>query len=1183
MKKILCFILAISMLFSVIIFAAPAEQAGTKVFADFTKAKSAGDAFSMVESVFSAGPYSSLSLAEMNLSGGAVQFMWPSFAQIVTTEEYAKYNMSMDISVNAGQWCGVGLRGDKEMTLIPNYGDIAIGQGNDNGANIDGSTKGIMLMLHGNGTDVAEQFVVCFRTNDSNVVEYAPIETDVFANGYVNFAVEDSGNLIVVKANNGILAKIQIDTTKKNDKGNYYSVKVLNAIGKVIKQFDNKEVNIPERGVAGIYTRACNSSFQTLSFENLGGDIAQVINYKEQSAFQIFSYDKADVVNNVALKRAPVTKGYGWKAIDAGQIGLMKLNFDRGAHYIKFVSNNENNNMLSADYEVRVDNPDGAVIASGTVPGGLGMEFYAKTNIPEGVHDVYIKFKKVRDKQDRYPVLYSVEFFKEKPYGFYEIPTNTTAPVPRDTYQDTWTSIDDLKRQMPMAGVDSSVPELDKNRVVGMFYYICHDAMRPAIYDMVEMINAAWPNKPDYASLKCDIYGGRSQFGYYVVSDEWIVRKHAQMLVDAGVDVIFFDTTNQVIYENTILTLFKTYEKIRSEGGKTPQIAFMGPDGDIANVHVQCLYNLLYKDGRYKDLWFMWEGKPLILTNFDYVTDPAVKTFFTFRKCWAWQTDTYRWTWLPRDGMYGYTTDKSVVESATVNAAEHPSTNMGKSMSAPGGEPSYSKPYGLDLMENGTSGLGKYYQKQWDLALRNNPKVLFITQWNEYNAGYYTGAENPVAVNQPGTFIDVATPEFSRDLEPIDGYFHDNYYYQTAQNIRHYKGARKTFAASAPAAINVNGDFSQWDNVGPEFRDDINDTAHRDWRGGAADLWYTNKSGRNDIELAKVARDSDNVYFYVATRGPITKPENDPNWMVLYINADGDLNTGWNGYDYVVRPGIGELQEFTDGYESKKVGNVTFKVSGRELMLKIAKKDLFIQGTMSIDFKWADNSITTDDVYDFMDQGDVAPNSRFNYHYTEDNANTEKQVLDGYKFDRNNLSMELASPKTRESVILQLDTKAAAADNKISVLDVAPASINGRTLVPVRFISESFGANVNWDQATKTVTIVAGEFYKTTVIMQIDNPIMTVDGKAVNLDTVPQIVNGRTLIPLRAATEAIGKKVYWNDAYKIIVIAGEGFDFDSAEVAKKLYWGSGEYVKIGGIEKDTELLNYLNKIFSAYK
>lgn len=93
--------------------------------------------------------------------------------------------------------------------------------------------------------------------------------------------------------------------------------------------------------------------------------------------------------------------------------------------------------------------------------------------------------------------------------------------------------------------------------------------------------------------------------------------------------------------------------------------------------------------------------------------------------------------------------------------------------------------------------------------------------------------------------------------------------------------------------------------------------------------------------------------------------------------------------------------------------------------------------------------------------------------------------------------------------------------------DVPPTNIDGRVLVPVRVIFEAIGATVLWNATDKTVTSTMGN---TIVVMTIDSPIMTVNGKKIKLDVPPKIIDGRTLVPARASTEAFGAEVFW-DAY----------------------------------------------------
>lgn len=100
--------------------------------------------------------------------------------------------------------------------------------------------------------------------------------------------------------------------------------------------------------------------------------------------------------------------------------------------------------------------------------------------------------------------------------------------------------------------------------------------------------------------------------------------------------------------------------------------------------------------------------------------------------------------------------------------------------------------------------------------------------------------------------------------------------------------------------------------------------------------------------------------------------------------------------------------------------------------------------------------------------------------------------------------------------------------------DVPPQVINGRTIVPVRTIFENLGAKVDWNNDTQTITSTKGT---TTVVMQIDNYTMKVNGSNIAMDTPPQIVDGRTLVPVRAVAEAFGNRVMWDDETSTVIIS----------------------------------------------
>ncbi len=99
-------------------------------------------------------------------------------------------------------------------------------------------------------------------------------------------------------------------------------------------------------------------------------------------------------------------------------------------------------------------------------------------------------------------------------------------------------------------------------------------------------------------------------------------------------------------------------------------------------------------------------------------------------------------------------------------------------------------------------------------------------------------------------------------------------------------------------------------------------------------------------------------------------------------------------------------------------------------------------------------------------------------------------------------------------------------NTKYLTFDQSPTIINGRTMVPLRKIFEEIGATVVWNEADQS--IVANKD-NTTIKMQINNKIMTINEKQVELDVTPQIIGGRTLVPVRAISEAFDIVVDWNN------------------------------------------------------
>lgn len=105
---------------------------------------------------------------------------------------------------------------------------------------------------------------------------------------------------------------------------------------------------------------------------------------------------------------------------------------------------------------------------------------------------------------------------------------------------------------------------------------------------------------------------------------------------------------------------------------------------------------------------------------------------------------------------------------------------------------------------------------------------------------------------------------------------------------------------------------------------------------------------------------------------------------------------------------------------------------------------------------------------------------------------------------------------------------------RVSFPDQRPfIDANSCTLVPIRFIAENMGANVGWNEGDQTVTIsLDGK----TILLTIGEQRALVDSNWISFDTSAVIVNGRTMVPLRFISEALGASVQWEGSSRTVFI-----------------------------------------------
>jgi hypothetical protein len=328
------------------------------------------------------------------------------------------------------------------------------------------------------------------------------------------------------------------------------------------------------------------------------------------------------------------------------------------------------------------------------------------------------------------------------------------APTPtplRDLFADTWVGTDALGRTMPTQN-EVGPAKTDHRRVVGIFYVTWHsdplgDLPGPYGADVTQILardpSARFDAKhplwkwPSY-------HWAEPELGYFLSRDEYVIRKDMAMLSAAGVDVLVMDVTNAVCYWDEWDTVFSVMQKMAKEGTAVPRFCFWAFNGPVITV-VQDLYDRIYAVRKYEDLWFHWDGKPLLLyndnpaldangggfTNPNRHHDPLakadpkhprfgdpdvaepvyrdytkeVKAFFTLRGMWwgyhQWGGKRYvgtedRWSFgldlgdpnvqklKPEERI---ATHRGRQEQAAVTPAQHASSGIGKSWTVADGEP----------------------------------------------------------------------------------------------------------------------------------------------------------------------------------------------------------------------------------------------------------------------------------------------------------------------------------------------------------------------------------------------------------------------------------------------------------------------------------------------------------------
>ena len=753
----------------------------------------------------------------------------------------------------------------------------------------------------------------------------------------------------------------------------------------------------------------------TLRIEDFGTTV--YIYYNGLAFIRINLSDKAGNIytsGTVFNSDMQITGTFSAREVEAiGKVAIAQRDATLRLFGVAMQFNNLKNQTISFDPIGKKQSTDTPFLLTGTATSGLPVEFRIVSGPASidgnlvtlnGVPGMVV-FAAIQPGDSEY---FPAEEVKQT--VFLESPTASPETVQLKAYGDSWVATDALGRILP--GYDEC-GDYRKDKYVGMFYWLWHANGR--LKSPIKTYQQLMLENPESPAFEfTDSYWGEPEDGFYHPSDPWSTRRNLQMLANAGVDFVFFDFTNGDQGDKSLESFMTVAMDMYNKGIPVPKISFFMNEN--YNLAMPSVMNKIYSHPEYDPLLFKWHGKPLLMadtvkcaTQWADINDKGIKDHFTWRKTWAF--DANQWNFLdtyPQD----YASFEGKPEQMPVSKALGAPTFTGGQ-----GASMHNKknpPYDI-YWESEQSGFGFAFEEQWSRAHQIDPSIVCVTGWNELIAGaWISDAKNPVpfmlknwddpswrCANQASCpnkdangkhlphgwyVVDEFNREFNRDIGPMKDGITDNYYYQLVSHIRRYKGMSAPEPISASKTVVIDGNFDEWIDVTPVFKDAQGDVSIRNFKNVNNSAILTNTTARNDISESRATFDANNIYFYVKTVQILT-PSTGPNWMLLFMDVDRNKGTGWEGYDYVVNLGVKSSTETTlkqwDGKNWSNEVTVPYKLTGKEMELSVPRTAVLMdKSNPEFYFHWSDNAQQLDSINCFFTNGESAPDRRFNYNFS---------------------------------------------------------------------------------------------------------------------------------------------------------------------------------------------------------
>ena len=573
------------------------------------------------------------------------------------------------------------------------------------------------------------------------------------------------------------------------------------------------------------------------------------------------------------------------------------------------------------------------------------------------------------------------------------------------------TGVDSLGRVINTAAAK------DESKSVGIFYTAGMGFSKvDGIYDISKLLeeygeHLVFYEDSELSPAEAEHWWGEPLYGYYKCADSYIMKKHVELFTAAGIDYIVLDVTNGWTYPVATTYMIEYIVELREQGWDTPQIVYYMHS--LNNKTVREVYNDMYSNPEFEEAWYKKDGKPVIIAYTDTEKDKAeaatrgvtdfsssdydplsqeILDYFYFVEP-RWPNDTMAsligTPIYDPDKKTGYAwiewtqplpvRDTSLGSYMNVSVASHPAIPF--SFSITHGAQNWSRAYDPVLGMDSKNGVmeGTYFQACWDQVIENQPDTIMLVTWNGWNVLKlpYQGGEY--------MYVDTVTLEYSLSIEMARGAYEDNYYMQSAENIRNYKFTGEA-SAREPQTIDINGSYAQWYITEGVYRQIGQDAYRRMSSSVDGSITYRTTLPENNIQEIRVAHDDNNIYFMLRTEDDISaREEGNLSWMNLFIGAGEPALEGWEGYEYVLnRSGSDtatDIVRLNADFTGEVVGQAEMKIDGNRMFISVPRNLIGMENETQFYFKAADSVAVPDDIMEYYVSGSVMPMGRLSYEY----------------------------------------------------------------------------------------------------------------------------------------------------------------------------------------------------------